>query len=547
MAYDLVLSLESAGMPLGYLNLVFHAHLPYVRHPEYPEFLEEQWLFEAISETYLPLIRVLDGLERDRIPFRLTLSVTPTLAGMLADPLLQDRYEARLQKLTELGDREVERTRWEPEFHPLALLHREQFGQARDIYQSCGRNPLQAFSRHQAAGGLEIIGCAATHALLPTLMAQPGAVRAQIEQGCREHERHFGSRPRGMWLPECGFAPGLDQILADCGVGFAFVDTHGVLLANPMPRQGVYAPLRCPGSGLVVAARDLESSRQVWSRMEGYPGDPAYRDFYRDIGFDLDLDYVRPYLVGQGARMMLGIKYHRITGPGDKKLPYEPAVALERVGEHAAHFISSRESQVGFLAESMDGKPALITAPYDAELFGHWWHEGPLWVDQVFRQLACGRGVIEPITMPLYLQEYPNPQVAMPGYSTWGEGGYCAFWLNGHNDWIYPHIHAVTERMKALAEAHPEPSPLIRRALNQAARECLLLQSSDWPFILTTGAHAEYAAKRVRDHTLNFLTLESSIRHRDLDVEALARIEALNNPFPDLDYRIFETRSVTRI
>ena len=532
-------------MPLGYLNLVLHAHLPYVRHPEYPVFLEEQWLFEAISETYLPLLRVLDALERDAVPFRLTLSVTPTLAGMLSDPLLQDRYQTHLKRLSELAEREVERTRWEPEFHPLAVSHLDQFARTRALYESLGRNPLNGFSRHQQAGALEIIGCAATHALLPTLVCQQGAIRAQIEQGCREHERHFGIRPRGMWLPECGFAPGMDRILADCGVGFVFVDTHGVLLSSPMPRQGVYAPLSCPGSGLVVAARDLESSRQVWSRMEGYPGDPAYRDFYRDIGYDLDLEYLSPYLPGQGQRAMLGIKYHRITGPGEKKLPYDAMLAAGRAREHAAHFLQARETQVGYLAESMGGKPALITAPYDAELFGHWWHEGPQWLEHLFRLLSKSEGLLEPVHLPAFLNRHPNPQVAMPGYSTWGEGGYCSFWLNGNNDWIYPHIHAVAERMRDLAKAHPDPGPLIRRALNQAGRECLLLQSSDWAFILSTGAHAAYAAKRIRDHTLNFLTLESSIRHQDLDLDGLARIESMNNPFPDLDYRVFALDEIT--
>ena len=534
-------------MPLGYLNLVLHAHLPYVRHPEYPEFLEEQWLFEAISETYLPIIQMLDGLARDQVPFRLTMSVTPTLAGMLADPLLQDRYQERLAKLSELASREVERTRWEPEFHPLAILHLEQFTKAQETYLAWDRNPLNGLLRHKKTGNLELIGCAATHALLPTLMAQPTSVHAQIEQGCREHERHFGCRPRGMWLPECGFAPGMDRILADCGVGFVFLDTHGVLMANPLPSQGVYAPLRCPESGLVVAARDLESSRQVWSRMEGYPGDPAYRDFYRDVGFDLDLDYLKPYLVGNGARGMLGIKYHRITGPGDKKLPYDPVLAASKVREHAEHFVKNRQNQAGFLAESLHGKPALITAPYDAELFGHWWHEGPMWLDQVFRLSASHPEALQPVTIPEYLQIFPDTQPSLPAYSTWGEGGYCSFWLNGNNDWIYPHLHAVADRMNALAEAYPDPTPLVRRALNQAARECLLLQSSDWSFILTTGAHAEYAAKRIRDHTLNFLTLESSIKDNDIDVNALACIESLNNPFPDLDYRIFASNPVKAI
>ena len=526
-------------MALGYLNLVLHAHLPYVRHPEYPEFLEEEWLFEAITETYLPLLDVFDGLSRDQVPWKLTLSVTPTLAGMLSDPLLQDRYEQRLGRLFELATREVERTRWEPEFHHLARMHADRFARARSAYTDCQRNPLAALLRHHESGHLELIASAATHAFLPLLMDNPAAAAVQIELGCSEHERHLGFRPRGMWLPECGFYPGLDRLLADSGVQFVVVDAHGLLLAEPRPRLGVYAPVCCPVSGVIAVGRDLDSSRQVWSRIEGYPGDPVYRDFYRDIGFDLDYDYIRPYLVGSGERTMLGIKYHRITGSGQVKLPYDPALASRRVEEHAANFVFNREKQAEWLAGSLHGLPALVTAPYDAELFGHWWFEGPAWLDQVFRLIAKSAGIIQPITVPGYIERHSLVQEAMPAYSTWGEGGYCSFWLNGSNDWIYPHLHAVSDRMVGLAKCYPAPTALQRRALNQAAREALLLQSSDWAFILTTGSHGEYASRRTRDHILNFLALEAAIMSGELDEKMLVDLESRNNIFPELDYRLF--------
>jgi len=133
--------------------------------------------------------------------------------------------------------------------------------------------------------------------------------------------------------------------------------------------------------------RDPDSSKQVWSADEGYPGDFWYRDFYRDIGFDLDYDYVRPYLPPTGQRIHTGLKYHRITGKTDQKEPYDPERARSRVQEHADHFVETRLGQVAWLARQME-RPPIVVCPYDAELFGHWWFEGPWWLEMVFRRLA---------------------------------------------------------------------------------------------------------------------------------------------------------------
>jgi 1,4-alpha-glucan branching enzyme len=527
-------------MPLGYLCLVLHAHLPYVRHPEYDDFLEEDWLYEAITETYIPLLEVFDSLERDGVGWRLTMSVTPTLAGMLSDPLLQYRYLRQLDNLIALSGKEIERTRWQPEFHHLALMYHHRFQRARHVFVNQYKNNLvNGFRRFFEAGKLELITCGATHGFLPLMTVNRNAVRAQIELGAREFERHFGKRPQGIWLPECGYAPGVDEIVRDAGIRYFFTDTHGVLFAEPRPKYGIYAPILCPQSGVAVLGRDTESSKQVWSAIEGYPGDYNYRDFYRDVGFDLDYEYLRPHLHQSGIRSLLGIKYYKITGRTDHKQPYDPRVALEKAADHAGNFMFNREKQVEWLSGSMEDRPSLIVAPYDAELFGHWWFEGPDWINFLLRKIHFDQQTIKTITVPEYLDRHPKIQVSQPSFSSWGYKGYCEVWLEGSNDWIYPHLHEAADRMVELARLFPDPHPLRRRALNQAARELLLAQSSDWAFIMKTGTMVDYARDRTRVHILNFNHLYEEIKGDTIDEGWLTEVERRHNLFPDIDYRVY--------
>jgi 1,4-alpha-glucan branching enzyme len=528
-------------MPLGYLCLVLHAHLPFVRHPEYEDFLEEDWLYEAITETYIPLLDVFDALERDGTDWRMTMSVTPTLAAMLTDPLLQYRYVRHIDNLIALAGKEVERTRWQPELNPLARMYQDRFQRARDVFvKQYGNNLVNGFRRFFDTGKLELITCAATHGFLPLMEINRKAVHAQVEIGCREFARHFGRRPQGIWLPECGYALGVDELLRDSGIRYFFTDTHGVLFAEPRPKFGVFAPILCKNSSVAALARDTESSKQVWSAVEGYPGDYCYREFYRDVGFDLDFEYLQPHLHQTGIRSHLGIKYYKITGRTDQKLPYNPKEGLERAAEHAGNFMFNREKQVEWLSGAMEGRPALIVAPYDAELFGHWWFEGPSWIDFLLRKIHWDQETIKTITVPEYLDRHPKLQVSQPTFSSWGYKGYCEVWLEGSNDWIYRHLHESADRMVELAGQNPgADNPLRRRALNQAARELLLAQSSDWAFIMKTGTMVDYARDRTRVHILNFNHLYDQIKANEIDDSWLSEIERRHNAFPDLDYRVF--------
>jgi 1,4-alpha-glucan branching enzyme len=531
----------------GYLSLVLHAHLPFVRHPEHERFLEETWLFEAITEAYLPLLASLGRWQQEGLDARLTLTLTPTLCSMLQDPLLQSRYKRHLDELIELAGKEVHRTCLEESFHRLALFYRDRFATAREAYLACERDLVGAFRQFQDAGQLEIITSAATHALLPLLADHPPSLRAQVLVARDHYRACFGRDPRGLWLPECAYTEGLDSVLQEANIRWFITDTHGLMHAQPQPRYATYAPVFTP-SGIAAFGRDPESARQVWSRHEGYPGDPRYRDFYRDIGFDLDHDYVKPYLPARGQRGFTGIKYHRITGRGPEKQIYDRPAALQVADEHAAQFVAARKAQIQPLAGALD-RPALIVAPYDAELFGHWWYEGPEFLDCVVRRACREQKDLELITPGEYLRRHPTNQVATPSPSSWGEEGYWRVWLNEKNEWIYPHLRAAQERMTELARrpqsragvppapgAPPPPRPPEERLLRQAARELLLAQASDWPFILRTGTSPGYARKRVKEHLLRFTRIYEQLNTGEFDLEWLHQVEGRDNIFPDVNY-----------
>lgn len=533
------------NMLMGSLALVLHAHLPFVRHPEYPDMMEERWLYEAITETYIPLIEVFEKLELDGCSFRLTMSVTPPLAAMLSDDLLQERYEKHISKLVELAEKEVDRTRWLPEFHDSALNYLDRFTRTRRLFRDTyGGNILRAFKKFQDRGFLEIITCNATHGYLPFMERIVPAKRAQIETAVVDYERHFGRFPRGIWLAECAFNPGDDEILAQYGLKFFFTDAHGVLFANPRPRFGTFAPIICP-SGIAAFARDLESSKQVWSSFEGYPGDFDYREFYRDIGFDLDFEYIRPYIHESGTRLNTGIKYHRITGRNDEpKQPYNFRNAALKAKEHAGHFIMCREKQFEHLNSMIKDRKPLVVSPYDAELFGHWWFEGPQFIYHLLQKASQAESKIHLITPAVYLEENPKNQLATPCASSWGHNGYHEFWLNESNAWIYPHLHMASERMNELADRFLAADDILMRALNQAAREVLLMQASDWAFIMRTGTTVPYAVKRTKDHCSRFNRLYEDILSDTIDEEWLSEVEWRDNIFPCMDYRVYGSKYI---
>ena len=538
-------------MHKGYLCIVLHSHLPYIRHPEYDCFLEENWLYEAITESYIPLLDVFERLINDGIDFRITLSLSPTLVEMLNDNLLRERYKRYIERLIELAQKEAYRTKGDINFEPVVRMYNERFRKIRYLFEDVYKKDLiSAFKALQDTDKVEIITSAATHAFLPNLSMYPQAVKAQIKIGSGQYRKNFGRYPEGIWLPECGFTPGFDLYMKESGIRFFFLETHGVIHGTPLPRYGVYAPISCP-SGVVAFGRDVESSKQVWSSIEGYPGDFDYRDFYRDIGFDLNLDYIKSYLHPDGIRTYTGLKYYRITGKTDNKKPYVIQNAKKKAEEHARHFIFNREIQINSLSEILKAQRAelkpIITATYDAELFGHWWFEGLEWLDFLLRKIHLEQRNFRTITPSEYLSFQAsrpvNIQACQPSMSSWGYKGYNEVWLNGTNDYVYRHLLKATERMIYLAERFYNAKGLVQKALNQAAREVLLSQHSDWTFIMKTGTAKEYAEKRFEEHINRFNRLYQSIISDTISEKWLTELEDKDRIFQDIDYRVYREKS----
>jgi len=523
----------------GYLSLVLHAHLPYVRHPECNYVMEENWLFEAITETYIPLLVIFENLIDDGIPFRITMSMTPPLCTMLTDPLLQDRYVRHITKLIELTEKELHRTADQPEFYHTAKMYNERFKMCKNVFVDINDcNLVSAFSKLQEKGVLEIITCGATHGYLPNMQSNPKAVKAQIMVAAESYQSFFGRPPKGIWLPECGYYPGVEKYLQDAGIKYFFTDTHGVLHAKPRPTYGVFAPIICGTSSVAAFGRDTESSKSVWSSKIGYPGDVDYREFYRDIGYDLDMEYIAPYIDPVGIRINTGIKYYRITGKHGEKQPYVNEWALKKANSHAGNFLFNREKQIEYLSSIMDRTP-IIVAPYDAELFGHWWYEGPDWLNFLIRKTALEQSTVKLIAPSDYLRLHPENQVCTPSFSSWGSGGYSRVWLDGTNDWIYRHLHRMEGRMSEYAQTYYHATGIQERALKQMARELLLAESSDWAFIMKTGTMVQYAVRRTKEHIANFMRLYEEIGRDSIDTDFLTVLESHNNIFPHIDFRVY--------
>lgn len=522
-------------MPRAYVALVLHAHLPFVRHPECENAAEENWLFEAISETYLPLLNSLQRLQAEGHDFRLTLCVSPTLATMLTDPYLQQRYVEQLQGLCRLTEAQAQYHQG-TDYQAISAFYRDWFADTLENYeQDYQRDLLAALRRLQQTGVIELISTAATHAYLPLLRVQPAAVAAQIHTAVASHQNHFQQAASGFWLPECAYYPGLEAHLQAHDLSYFFLDSHGLLNAQPAPHYGIYAPVRC-SNGVWAYARDPACSAQVWSAQHGYPGDADYREFYQDQIHQISAQTLSKAGLPTPC-FATGLKYHRITGTAQKQV-YRPQQAAAKARQHAADFLQQRLHTAAHLR--LPDRPPLFVASYDAELFGHWWFEGVDWLENLVR-LSCQQGDLEFISPSQYQQRHPHVQTLAPAASSWGAQGYHEVWLNASNDWIYPQLHQALQRLQAAIQTAQQKhshtaghEAHIQRSLRQAARSLLLAQASDWAFILKNNTTVEYASRRIQEALAQLHYLLHNVEQGKIDEQQLQQLEAMDRIFTDI-------------
>jgi len=510
-------------MTKGNLAIVLHAHLPYVRSEE-PGSLEEDWFFQAVAECYLPLLESLEESSRsnNQEP-KITIGLSPTLLSLLEDEILKNRFkqwvEVRIEVLNKL----------KTENKKAALHLTDHLQRQLSSWENCGGDLIGRFEKLQTSDVIDILTCAATHGYLPLLRENLETVRGQLKTAVREHQRLFKISPLGIWLPECAYYEGLDELMAESGLRYAVLDGHGLLNADPRPRYGLYAPI-CTKKGVAFFGRDSESTLPVWSARDGYPGNPNYREFHRDLGWDLSIESLKE--IGIKEKRPLGIKLFKISSKNtslENKQQYDPQSAQENVETDAENYLKDRKKQLIKLQKSMKIEPLLI-APFDAELFGHWWFEGPKFLSQIF--IKSKQEGIKLITLKEALQLKNKIQLCNPSPSSWGQGGFHNYWLNKSNAWIVPEWSKAGREMVSICSKGLHHQSNIK-TLKQAARELLLSQSSDWSFILKAGTTTELARERINLHLKRFWMLINSIKYENIiEPKILEKIQKEDCIFP---------------
>ncbi len=548
---------KSVNSKAGCFSFVLHAHQPLVlHHGTWPHGLE--WLLEAATETYLPLLRTIRRLSADGIPFHANVSLSPVLLEQLAHPDFRVELAEYLERKISSAAEDAAFFQQAGEHHLVSLArHWERtFREALAEFEALDGSLLAGFHAAEQSGSINLMTSAATHGYAP-LIGTDGSLRGQFQTAVRVHERHFGSRPSGVWLPECGYRPagawqpavapagrpqpasveriGVEAALADAGFQFTIVDSHLVNDAEHLPTAAhtgeiplpsLYRPYSVCNSGVAVFARDPRSAFQVWSARFGYPGEFAYLDFHK-------------------KRWPGGHRYWRVTGVDlgmEAKLPYYPDAAAERTRSHAEHF-------AGLVADTLlaqarvDDAPPMLCAPFDLELFGHWWHEGVLFLENVARALTTGKHGVQPMTCDAYLQQYGTAGQIRMHEGSWGAGGDSSVWLNGETEWLLSQMYAAEFAVDAASRCGEwKDGGEGERIARQLCRELLLMEASDWPTLITTGAARDYAERRFNEHAESFRALQGvwtqflASHTVDADAEsALHTAEQRDGIFPEID------------
>ena len=519
-------------------TLVLHSHLPYVRGAgRWPH--GEEWVHEAILATYLPLLVALHDLRAEGVRFRLVLGLTPILLEQLADSDIDRRFLEYVQDQIARADTDANRLADEGSDQPalVAADYRARYTALRDAYvHRFSRDLCSAFASLARSGEVEILTSAATHGYLPLL--DDVSVDSQLRIGRASSARLLGIAPTSIWLPECAYRPGLERALERNGLTHFFTDPHllsdratarvsippqaersgGALAHERTPRgsgDGADAarPYLVGSSPVAVIARHDELSLRVWSSVYGYPGDPAYREFHR-------------------KDPRTGLRYWRVTGPAaplGEKSEYVIEDARARVTSHAEHFLGGVRAACAVAAD--DG---FVVAAFDAELFGHWWYEGVEWLTAVLRGLAAA--CIPTRTAAEHLALHPPSERVALAEGSWGKGNDHSTWMNDQTAWMFDELATMAQRLAVITALPlvPEHERFRARAARQAARELLLAQSSDWPFLVTTGQASEYASERFRSHAQRFSRALALAQDGTPANDAeLTTLEGIDNPFPD--------------
>jgi len=523
-------------------SIVLELHLPYVKEFEkeddFSQSGKEGRFFAYVSETLLPLLGVLDRLESSHVPFRLGLAISPILCHMLTDEHLIKKFLHYTDKQIEFGKQEVERTAGLGE--NINLLAQSYYNRILDsriaFTERYGKNIIKAIDFYRRKGKVEILASSATHAFLPFIGHVPEALQAQMEIPVSVYRRYFGSSPQGFWLPELGWSSALEPYLRAYNFSYTLLDSHGLLYGNPTPKNGSFFPVKTP-NGTFILARDFYAAQKI----EKIKNDDLYVNIDRDVGYELPPEIVSLFLSAEGERRRTGYKYWARSGSGQDTI-YDPQAASNRAVEHARLFLENTVTRLEEASKYMKEAPLCLYA-HNADNFGRFWSEGMQFIEALFR-MAVGYRDFRFLCPSEYIfkQDLSSLQVVVPEFSSMGYNGYAETWLDASNDWVYRHLARSMERMIELAERFPDDTGIKERALNQAAREILIAQSSDWPALLYRQDSTEYARNQIENALRNFTTIYEALGSNYISTEWLTTLERRHNIFPNINYRVFRRK-----
>ena len=532
-------------MAKGFFAFVLHNHLPYVlAHGRWPHGMD--WLSEAAAETYVPLVTIMREMIAEGYEPRLTIDISPVLCEQMADQSFKEEFVSYLEQKIKAASNDIaEFTKYnQPNMLTNANKWHEFYSQTLSKFNALNQDIIAEMRKLQDEGYLEIMTCGATHGYAP-LLSRDETVQAQVKAAVKNYEKHFGRKPKGIWLPECAYRPrykwsppvpidgsqdaydrkGVDEFLSENGIDYFIVDSHllkggksigvymdrfealkklwGQFEKEYKPREEVKT--RTPRDVYLVSSdsegkkptaiftRDPETGLLVWSGEHGYPGDGNYLDFHK-------------------KRFPGGNRYWAVTSPKSDladKVEYNWKTAESRIPENSSHF-KTKVKDILLDYHKENDRPGILMAPFDAELFGHWWFEGPLFLREVIKQVHD-----DPEIDLTFLSDHlhrisPSEIISIPEGS-WGEGGNHYIWLNSETEWTWKHIYRAEKKMCKLARHyesnHESMSGELVDIMKQAARELMLLVASDWQFLISTWSARDYAELRLSEHYSDFKRL----------------------------------------
>lgn len=519
------------------LVLVICGHQGYIRHIDEDRDYgpENDILFSAISQTYLPLVNLLNKLKDDGISFKISLVLSPILCSLLSDAIIQEQYIQWLDRRIAFGEKEVLRLKGDSLLLKNAEACLEKAKQDKIDFEECyNRNLLREFSRLAKSGNVELLATAGSYAFLPHYSDMTEVLNAQIETGIYSHKYFFGSAPEGFWLPYMGYSDGIEKNLRSYGINYTILDSHGILFSKETPDFGIFKPVRSNNS-LVLFARDEETPSDIENPEFGYMNNPVYKAQNRDVCFELSSSEIMDFIPENKARANSLYRYW--AREKENSVVYDKSIALEQAKKDAISFLTAKNNKLNEAAKLVDGDVSLVCT-LDASVLGQDWAEGIYWLENVIREnkessfVSCSSLIVNQFKLPKI-----TPYVSANSGTGYGED-----LLDSSNSWMIRYTRKMGERMVDLAERFPSDTGLKARLLNLGAKELMLAQSAEWPKMIHDGNFPEYVEDYFKSCVLAFTAVFDSLGSNTVSTEWLTSLEKKHCLFPWMNYRIFSKK-----